>query len=156
MRIGVPKEIKSNENRVGIVPAGVHALTADGHRVMVETTAGLGSGISDQEFKDAGAEIVPTAKDLWAKAEMVMKVKEPLPAEYPLCRPDLTVFTYFHFAADRELTDAMINSGAAAVAYETLADDQGRYLDANPAACGLLGRTRDQVLASTMYDVMAS
>ncbi len=123
MRIGVPKEIKSNENRVGIVPAGVHALTADGHRVMVETTAGLGSGISDQEFKDAGAEIVPTAKDLWAKAEMVMKVKEPLPAEYPLCRPDHTLFTYFHFAAARELTDAMLKAGSACFTYETVEVD---------------------------------
>jgi len=123
MRIGVPKEIKSNENRVGIVPAGVHALVGDGHRVLIETTAGLGSGISDQEFKDAGAEIVPTAKDLWAKSEMVMKVKEPLAAEYPLCRPDLTVFTYFHFAAARELTDAMLKSGALCFAYETLEVD---------------------------------
>ena len=123
MRIGVPKEIKANENRVGIVPAGVHALVADGHRVLIETTAGLGSGISDQEFKDAGAEIVPTAKDLWAKSAMVMKVKEPLPAEYGLCRPDLTVFTYFHFAAARELTDAMLKSGAACFAYETLEVD---------------------------------
>ncbi len=123
MRIGVPKEIKANENRVGIVPAGVHALVGDGHRVLIEATAGLGSGITDQEFKDAGAEIVPTAKDLWAKSEMVMKVKEPLPAEYPHCRPDLTVFTYFHFAAARELTDAMLKSGAACFAYETLEVD---------------------------------
>jgi len=123
MRIGVPKEIKSNENRVGIVPAGVHALVADGHRVLVETTAGLGSGITDQEFKDAGAEIVPTAKDLWAKAEMVMKVKEPLPAEYGLCRADHTIFTYFHFAAARELTDAMLKSGAACFTYETVEVD---------------------------------
>src|SRR5262245_22492533 len=99
MRIGVPKEIKSNEDRVGIVPAGVHALVSDGHRVMIEAGAGGGSGITDQEFKDAGAEIVATAKDVWAKAEMVMKVKEPLPAEYGLCRQDLLVFTYFHFAA---------------------------------------------------------
>jgi alanine dehydrogenase len=123
MRIGVPKEIKANENRVGIVPAGVHALVSDGHRVLIEAGAGLGSGISDQEFKDAGAELVPTAKDLWTKAEMVMKVKEPLPAEYPLCRADLTLFTYFHFAAARELTDAMLRGGAACFAYETLEVD---------------------------------
>src|SRR5437764_15409216 len=108
MRIGVPKEIKANENRVGIVPAGVHALVSDGHRVLIEAGAGSGSGIPDQEFKDAGAEIVPSAKDVWAKSEMVMKVKEPLQAEYGLCRPDLLVFTYFHFAAARELTDAML------------------------------------------------
>jgi alanine dehydrogenase len=123
MRIGVPKEIKSNENRVGIVPAGVQALVSDGHRVFIEAGAGVGSGITDQEFKDAGAELVPSAKDVWAKAEMVMKVKEPLPAEYGLCRPDLTVFTYFHFAAARELTDAMLKSGAACFAYETLEVD---------------------------------
>ncbi len=123
MRIGVPKEIKSNENRIGIVPAGVHALTADGHRVLIEAGGGLGSGITDQEFKDAGAELVPSARDLWAKSEMIMKVKEPLPAEYPLCRPDLTVFTYFHFAAARELTDAMLKSGAYCFAYETLEEN---------------------------------
>ena len=123
MRIGVPKEIKANENRVGIVPAGVHALVSDGHKVYVEAGAGLGSGIPDQEFMDAGAEMVPSADDLWARSEMVMKVKEPLKAEYPRCRPDLTVFTYFHFAAARELTDAMLKSGAACFAYETLEVD---------------------------------
>lgn len=123
MRIGVPKEIKSNENRVGIVPAGVHALVGDGHRVYLEAGAGLGSGISDQEFRDAGAEILPTAKDVWGTAEMVMKVKEPLKAEYGLCRPDLTVFTYFHFAAARELTDAMLASKAACFTYETVEVD---------------------------------
>lgn len=120
MRIGVPKEIKANENRIAMVPAGVHALVADGHKVMVEAGGGLGSGITDQEFKDAGAEMVPSAKEVWAKAEMIVKVKEPLPAEYPLCRTDLTVFTYFHFAAARELTEAMLHGGAACFAYETL------------------------------------
>jgi alanine dehydrogenase len=120
MRIGVPKEIKANENRVGIVPAGVRALVDDGHAVTIEQSAGVGSGISDQEFKDAGAKIAPTAKDLWSGAEMVMKVKEPLPAEYPLCRPDLTIFTYFHFAAAKELTEAMLRGGSACFAYETL------------------------------------
>jgi alanine dehydrogenase len=123
MRIGVPKEIKANENRIAIVPAGVHALVADGHKVMVEGNAGAGSGISDQEFKEAGAEIVPSAKDVWAQAEMIMKVKEPLPAEYPLCRNGLTVFTYFHFAAARELTEAMVHGGALCFAYETLEVD---------------------------------
>jgi alanine dehydrogenase len=123
MRVGVPKEIKANENRIGIVPAGVDALVKDGHQVFVEAGAGLGSGITDAELKEAGAELVPTAKDVWGKAEMVMKVKEPLPAEYPLCRPDLTVFTYFHFAAAKELTDAMLKSGSACFAYETLEVD---------------------------------
>ncbi len=123
MRIGVPKEIKANENRVAMVPAGVHALVSDGHKVMVEAGAGTGSGISDQEYKDAGADIVGSAKDVWARAEMIVKVKEPLPAEYPLCRPDLTVFTYFHFAAARELTEAMLHAGANCFAYETLEVD---------------------------------
>jgi alanine dehydrogenase len=120
MRIGVPKEIKANENRVAIVPAGVHVLVQDGHRVLIEAGAGAGSGIPDQEFKDAGAEIVPAAKDVWGRSEMVMKVKEPLAAEYGLCRADLTVFTYFHFAAARELTEAMLQGGALCFAYETL------------------------------------
>src|SRR5262245_57592107 len=123
MRVGVPKEIKANENRIGIVPAGVDALVKDGHQVFVEAGAGLGSGITDAELTEAGAQLVPTAKDLWAKSEMVMKVKEPLPAEYPLCRPDLLVFTYFHFAAAKELTDAMLKSGSACFAYETLEVD---------------------------------
>ncbi len=148
MRIGVPKEIKSNENRVGIVPAGVHALVQDGHRVFIETTAGLGSGIPDQEFKDAGAEIVPTAKDLWSKSEMVMKVKEPLPAEYPLCRPDLTVFTYFHFAAAKELTDAMLKAGSACFAYETL-DVDGKLPLLVPMS-EVAGRMAIQVGASSL------
>jgi len=123
MRIGVPKEIKANENRVGIVPAGVKALVDDGHTVTIEQSAGGGSGIPDQEFKDAGAKIAPTAKDVWSGSDMVMKVKEPLPAEYPLCRADLTVFTYFHFAAAKELTEAMLRGGALCFAYETLEVD---------------------------------
>jgi alanine dehydrogenase len=143
MRIGVPKEIKANENRVAIVPAGVHALVGDGHRVLIEAGAGLGSGITDQEFKDAGAELVPSAKDVWGRAEMIIKVKEPLSAEYGLCRPDLTVFTYFHFAASRELTDAMLKSGAACFAYETL--DEGGKLPLLVPMSEVAGRMAIQV-----------
>lgn len=120
MRIGVPTEIKSNENRVAIVPGGVQALVADGHEVFVQKGAGLGSGIADAEFVEAGAKILPTADAVWKKAEMIVKVKEPLEAEYPRCRPDLTIFTYFHFAASKPLTMAMLKAGSACFTYETL------------------------------------
>ena len=120
MLVGVPKEIKNNENRVAIVPAGVDALRADGHTVLVEKGAGVGSGIRDDEFVAAGAEIVSTAKKVWSRADMIVKVKEPLDTEYPLIRKGQLLFTYFHFAANRVLTDAMIKSGATCVAYETV------------------------------------
>jgi alanine dehydrogenase len=120
MRIGVPTEIKANEGRVAMVPGGVQALVADGHEVLVQKGAGAGSGITDEEFAASGARIVEGADDLWAKAEMIVKVKEPLQPEYARCRPDLLVFTYFHFAASRELTEAMIEGGAHCFTYETL------------------------------------
>jgi alanine dehydrogenase len=120
MLVGVPKEIKNNENRVAMVPAGVDALVHDGQKVIVEKGAGLGSGISDEEFVKAGAEIVPTAKDVWSRAEMIVKVKEPLPQEYGLIKAGQLLFTYFHFAASRELTEGMIKTGAICVAYETV------------------------------------
>jgi alanine dehydrogenase len=120
MIVGVPREIKDNENRIAIVPAGVDALKQDGHVVLVEKGAGVGSGISDEELANAGAEIVPSHADVFARAEMIIKVKEPLPEEYRLCRPGQILFTYFHFAASRELTDAMIRSGSICIAYETV------------------------------------
>lgn len=120
MIIGVPKEIKNNENRVAVTPSGVHELTAHGHKVYVQHTAGLGSGFSDQDYVDAGAEILPTIAEVYAQAEMIIKVKEPIAEEYPLVRKGQTVFTYFHFACDRELTQAMLNSGATCIAYETV------------------------------------
>lgn len=123
MRIGVPKEIKTLEGRVSIVPGGVSALVADGHEVTVERGAGLGSGISDEDFTQAGAKVLDTAEDVWTSAEMIVKVKEPLPPEYGYCRSDLTIFTYFHFAPARELTEAMIKGGAACFTYETLEVD---------------------------------
>ncbi len=120
MIIGVPKEIKNNENRVAVTPAGVRELVAHGHRVYVQATAGNGSGFSDDEYRKAGAEILPAIEDVYAIAEMIVKVKEPITPEYPLIRKNQVVFTYFHFASDRELTEAMVKSGAVCIAYETV------------------------------------
>jgi len=120
MKVGVPKEIKNNENRIAIVPAGVDALRSDGHEVLVEKGAGVGSGITDDELVAAGATIAKSAKDVWKSADMIIKVKEPLASEYPLIRKGQILFTYFHFAASRELTQAMIDSGAICIAYETV------------------------------------
>ncbi len=120
MLIGVPKEIKTNENRVGLVPAGVEALVREGHTVQVETGAGLGSGFSDDNYVAAGATIAPSADATWAGADMVIKVKEPIAVEWPRMRPGLVMYTYFHFAADEPLTRAVMKSGAIAVAYETV------------------------------------
>ena len=120
MRIGVPKEIKTNENRVALVPAGAEALTAAGHEVFVETGAGIGSGFSDDDYRAVGAQIVPDAATAWGKAELLLKVKEPIKTEWQYLRSDLTLFTYFHFAADEELTKAHLASGATCIAYETV------------------------------------
>lgn len=120
MIIGVPKEIKNNEYRVGMVPAGVRQLTRTGHTVLVETRAGEGSGITDEEYAEAGAQIIDSAAEVFGRADMIIKVKEPLPAEYPLIRSGQIVFTYFHFASSLELTEAMMERGATCVAYETI------------------------------------
>jgi len=120
MRIGVPKEVKTNENRVALIPAGAEALTANGHTVFVEATAGDGSGFTDDDYRSAGAEIVGDVDDLWARSEMIMKVKEPIPSEYARMREGQILFTYFHFAADERLTRAVIESGSVALAYETV------------------------------------
>lgn len=120
MIIGVPKEIKNNENRVAVTPSGVRELTAHGHKVYVQHTAGEGSGFPDDLYVKAGAEILPKIEDVYAIAEMIIKVKEPIKQEYALIRRDQVVFTYFHFASDRELTEAMIRSGAVCIAYETV------------------------------------
>lgn len=125
MIIGIPKEIKNNENRVGMTPAGVKELVNHGHKVYVQHTAGEGSGFSDDEYTEAGAAILPTIEDVYATAEMIIKVKEPIEPEYKLVRKEQILFTYFHFASDRELTDAMIASGATCIAYETVRDRQG-------------------------------
>ena len=120
MIIGVPKEIKTNENRVALTPAGALELTKRGHTVYVETTAGVGSGFDDKDYMESGAKILRTADEVWAIAEMIMKVKEPIAEEYTRCRPGQLVFTYFHFASSEELTHAMIKSGAVCLAYETV------------------------------------
>jgi len=120
MIVGVPKEVKNNEYRVALVPSGAEALVEAGHTVLVEAGSGLGTGIEDKEYTEAGATIVNTAEEIFARADMIMKVKEPLPQEYGLLRKGQIVFTYFHFAASEELTRAMVESGAVCVAYETI------------------------------------
>jgi alanine dehydrogenase len=125
MIVGVPCEIKSDEYRVSMLPSGAEALVAAGHRVLVERGAGAGSGIAAQEYESAGATIVETHEDVFAAADLVVKVKEPLPAEWSLLRPGQVLFTYFHFAADEELTRNVMESKITAVAYETLRGDRG-------------------------------
>jgi len=120
MRIGVPKEIKANENRIALVPAGVSAFVAAGHSVMVEAGAGVGSGFEDEAYRDAGAELIESVDDLWRSADLIMKVKEPIAVEWPRMRRGQVIYTYFHFAASESLTKAVIESGAVAVAYETV------------------------------------
>ncbi len=120
MKIGVPKEIKNNENRVGLTPAGVKELVKRGHSLYVQASAGINSGFSDDEYVAAGAEMLSTIEDVYATADMIIKVKEPIEPEYKLVRPGQVLFTYFHFASDRPLTDAMLQSGAICIAYETV------------------------------------
>lgn len=120
MRIGVPTEIKNNEYRVAATPAGVAELALHGHQVLVQAGAGTGSAFPDDEYRTAGAEIVDTADEVWARGDLILKVKEPVASEYPRIRPGQVLFTYLHLAADRPLTDALIGSGATAIAYETV------------------------------------
>ena len=120
MVIGVPKEIKNNENRVGMTPAEVAELVKHGHTVYVQQTAGANSGFADEDYVNAGARMLPTIEEVYAAAEMIVKVKEPIAPEYKLIRRGQVVFTYFHFAADRALTEAMIESGGICIAYETV------------------------------------
>jgi len=120
MIVGVPMEIKSNENRVALVPAGAQALVSKGHSLLIQQGAGLGSGFTDDMYESAGAKIVADVDEVWARAEMIMKVKEPIAVEYPRMRVGQIIFTYFHFAADEELTRAVLDSGCVAIAYETV------------------------------------
>ncbi|MBP7274140.1 MAG: alanine dehydrogenase [Saprospiraceae bacterium] len=120
MIVGVPKEIKSSENRVALTPAGVIEFSKRGHTVYVQTAAGEGSGFSDQEYASAGAQLLPTIEEVYQRSEMILKVKEPIQQEYNLIRADHLVFTYFHFASSEELTHAMIKSKAVCLAYETV------------------------------------
>lgn len=120
MKVGIPREVKNNEFRVAITPAGVHELVRNGHQVFVEQNAGVGSSITDAEYVSAGAEILGTADEVWATADLLLKVKEPIAEEYHRLRKDQTLFTYLHLAASRECTDALLESGTTAIAYETV------------------------------------
>ena len=125
MLVGVPKEIKPQENRVGLIPAGVRQLVSSGNQVIVEQNAGSGSGIPDAEYIAAGAEIVSTPEEVWSRAEMIWKVKEPIAPEYPRLRDGQILYTYLHLAPDRPQTDALLNAGVIGIAYETVQDLDG-------------------------------
>ncbi len=125
MKIGVPKEIKNNESRVGMTPAGVFELVKRGHDIFIQDLAGVGSGFSNHDYEDVGATILDTIQAVYSIAEMIVKVKEPIKVEYDLIKPDQIVFTYFHFASSEALTRAMIKSNAICIAYETVEDDEG-------------------------------
>jgi alanine dehydrogenase len=125
MIVGVPKEVKEDEYRVAMLPVGAEELSSLGHTVLIESGSGHGSGIADAQYASAGATMVGTASEIWARADLIVKVKEPQPAEWPHLRPGQTLFTYFHFAADEPLTHAVLKSGITAIAYETLRDAKG-------------------------------
>jgi alanine dehydrogenase len=159
MIVGVPKEIKSHENRIAVVPGGVEALTARGHQVLVEAGGGVGSGFEDAAYEAVGAEILADVDDLWGRSEMIVKVKEPIASEYDRIRQDQVVFTYFHFAADEKLTRAILEKKCVAIAYETVqlptgelplltpmsevagrmaVQEGAKYLEKNQGGCGVL------------------
>ncbi len=123
--VGVPSEVKNHEYRVSLTPVGVEELSLRGHKVLIQAGAGQGSGIPDEAYRHQGAEIVADAKAIWSRADLVVKVKEPMKEEWPLMRKGQVVFTFFHFAADRDLTEAVLKSGISAVAYETIRDSKG-------------------------------
>lgn len=143
MLVGVPKEIKNNENRVAMTPAGVHELTQRGHKVLIEKNAGVGSGFSDDDYTKAGAEIALDAAKVWAEAEMIVKVKEPIEPEYKLMRKGQVLFTYLHLAASRPCTDALLASGTTAIAYETV--QIGRFLPLLQPMSEVAGRLSAQI-----------
>jgi alanine dehydrogenase len=146
MRIGLPKEIKDNESRVGMTPGAVKALTKRGHKVLVEKSAGVESSISDEEYQAAGADIVPYAEDAWS-ADMVVKVKEPIATEYNYLRQDLILFTYLHLASDKPLTEALLASGTTGIAYETVQTANGQLPLLTPMS-EVAGRMATQVGAT--------
>lgn len=148
MIISVPKEVKNNEFRVAITAAGVQELKASGHEVLVESGAGAGAGISDQEYALSGAEIVETADEVWFRADMVLKVKEPIASEYRHFREGLLLFTYLHLAAEPELTQALVSSGVTAIAYETV--QEGRTLPLLAPMSEVAGRLSVQVGATSL------
>lgn len=126
MIVGIPKEVKSDEYRVSMIPVGVEELTKAGHKVLVQSGAGVGSGIADDQYAACGAEIIDNAAQVWKRSDLIIKVKEPMTDEWPHMKAGQTVFTYFHFAADEKLTKACLKSGITAVAYETIKDAKGQ------------------------------
>ena len=145
MIIGVSKEIKNNENRVGLTPAGAEALVKAGHRVLVETGSGLGSGFDDESYAAVGAELLPDKKQLFDEAEMIVKVKEPLPSEYDLFHEGQLLFTYLHLAAEPELTEALLRHKVTSVAYETVVGRDGRSLPLLAPMSEIAGRMSVQI-----------
>ncbi len=152
MKVGVPREIKSQESRVAITPAGVHELVRHGHSVIIESGAGDGSSISDHEFIAAGAEICSEQSGVWAQGELVLKVKEPIASEYPLMRAGQMLFTYLHLAASRECTQALIDSGCTAIAYETVELPNGTLPLLAPMS-EVAGRLAPQVGAQALLSI---
>lgn len=152
VKVGIPREVKNNEFRVAITPAGVHELVRNGHQVVVEQNAGAGSSITDEEYIAAGARILPTADEVWATADLLLKVKEPVAEEYHRLRKDQTLFTYLHLAASRECTDALLESGTTAIAYETV-ETANRALPLLAPMSEVAGRMAPQVGA---YHLMRS
>lgn len=151
VKVGIPREVKNNEFRVAITPAGVHELVQNGHQVFVEQNAGVGSSITDDEYVAEGARILPTADEVWATADLLLKVKEPIAEEYHRLRKDQTLFTYLHLAASRECTDALLESGTTAIAYETV--EVNRTLPLLAPMSEVAGRLAPQVGA---YHLMRS
>ena len=149
MHVGIPKEVKNNEYRVAITPSGVHELVRNGHEVCVQTGAGVGSSITDDEYVRAGAKILDTAADVWATGDLILKVKEPIASEYPLMREGQTLFTYLHLAADKALTEELVKAKVTGIAYETveLAD---RSLPLLAPMSEVAGRLAPQVGAQTL------
>lgn len=152
VKVGIPREVKNNEFRVAITPAGVHELVRNGHQVVVEQNAGAGSSITDAEYVAAGARILPTADEVWATADLLLKVKEPVAEEYHRLRKDQTLFTYLHLAASRQCTDALLESGTTAIAYETV-ETANRALPLLAPMSEVAGRLAPQVGA---YHLMRS
>ena len=149
VKVGIPREVKNHEYRVAITPAGVHELSRHGHEVFIETDAGVGSSITNDEFVAAGATILPTADDVWGTGELILKVKEPIAEEYHRMRKEQVLFTYLHLAASRECTDALLSSGTTAIAYETV-ELPDRSLPLLAPMSEVAGRMGPQVGASTL------
>lgn len=146
MLIGIPTEVKNREYRVGMNAAGVNELVHAGHRVIVQQGAGVGAGVTDEDYRGAGAEILSTAEEIWGSADMIVKVKEPLPQEYPLMRKGQLLFTYLHLAADEKLTRGLLDSGVTSIAYETV-QQPDRSLPLLAPMSGIAGRLASQVAA---------